>query len=355
MPQQSAPSPERIGTADGCGRERRIALPYVASLLTVRLDVEVVRYRTEPGIDSPLLLLFAAGTVIVGAWRPSAHGVSPDDDSADDGIKRAGDVAASVFYTEVVLFHRFVRFPNSDRPLKPTRYDRAMESTISQECRHENSNQPDRRQNYSITKKEKQTMQNDHASQRTRPAVTIGGPEFIVRYDDGVLHLRLKEEPDRDIACIDADSFVKLPYVLPLVYECLEKDVTLSEETRHRAGQMARRMRYAIQMRIPPRFSGEGVAKKTAELFSSEQAIDEPGVTISREGRKSLLAHCWEYAEEDFILTPFEDRARHIFPMMAQLLELVAGRNEQLCEFVDDCLSEEVPMQVTQGVRDISA
>ena len=37
---------------------------------------------------------FAADTVIVGAWRPSAHGVSPDDDSADDGSKRIGDVTA---------------------------------------------------------------------------------------------------------------------------------------------------------------------------------------------------------------------------------------------------------------------
>jgi hypothetical protein len=41
---------------------------------------------------------FAAVAIIVGAWRPSAHGVSPDDDSADDGSKRVGDVTASFLY-----------------------------------------------------------------------------------------------------------------------------------------------------------------------------------------------------------------------------------------------------------------
>jgi hypothetical protein len=41
---------------------------------------------------------FAVGAIIVGAWRPSAHGVSPDDDSADDGSKRAGNVTASILY-----------------------------------------------------------------------------------------------------------------------------------------------------------------------------------------------------------------------------------------------------------------
>lgn len=189
-------------------------------------------------------------------------------------------------------------------------------------------------------------MQNEQLPQRRHPTITIGGAGLVTRYCDGVLRLTRKEEPDHEIACINADSFVKLPYVLPSIYECLEKDAALSEETRHRAEEMARRMNYAIQIRIPPRFSRESVAKRAAKLFKPDQVTDETDVTISREDLKSLLAHCWEYAEEDLLFAPLEDRAGHIFPKMAQLYEVIAGPNEELRQFVDDCLSEERYIQI---------
>ncbi len=177
----------------------------------------------------------------------------------------------------------------------------------------------------------------------------------MTRYREGVVRLTRKEEPDHEIACIDAETLTRMPFLMLLIYQCLEKDATLSEDTRQRAGQMARRMRYATQMKIPPRFGSESVAKTAAELFDPDQATNETNVTISREDLKSLLAHCWEYAEEDFLFTQFEDRAGHVFPLMAQLYEVVAGPNEEIREFVDDCLSEEVYTQITEGVRDISA
>jgi len=189
-------------------------------------------------------------------------------------------------------------------------------------------------------------MQNEQLPQRGSPARTIGGAGLVTRYCDGVLRLTRREEPDHEIACINADNFVKLPYLLPSIYECLGKDAALSEETRHRAEEMARRMNYAIQIRIPPHFSKESAAKRAAKLFKPEQATDETDVTISREDLKSLLAHYWEYAEEDLLFTPLEDRAGHIFPVMAQLFELIAGPNEELRQFVNDCLSEETYIQV---------
>jgi hypothetical protein len=255
-------------------------------------------------------------------------------------------VSITVFHTNVVLFRRFTWFPRSDRPVKPTRYDRTMDSTISQKGRYENPNRPGRRQNYSITKKEKHTMQNEQSPQRRHPTTTIGGAGLVTRYREGVVRLTRKEEPDHEIACIDAETLTRMPFLMTLIYQCIEKDATLSEETRHRAGQMARSMLYATQIRIPPRFGRETVAKKAAELFDPDQAIDETDIMISREDLKSLLAHCWEYAEEDLLFTPLEDRAGHIFPVMAHLFELIAGPNEELRQFVDDCLSEETYIQI---------
>ena len=108
-------------------------------------------------------------------------------------------------------------------------------------------------------------------------------------------------------------------------------------------------------MRFAPEFTRKHVAKKAAELFGLDRTSDEPDITISREDLKAILAQTWGAAMEEFLFTPFEDRANHIFSAMAQLLELLAGPNEELREFIDDALSEEVEAQITQGVRNRSA
>ncbi len=197
-------------------------------------------------------------------------------------------------------------------------------------------------------------MQNEKAPRRWHPTTTIGGAGLVARCHEGVVRFTPREEPDHEIACFDAETLIRMPFLMSLIYRCLEKDPTLSEDLRRYAGNMAQRMRCATQMRIPSKLGRESVAKQVAELFDPDQAIDETDVTISREDLKSLLAHRWESAEEDLLFTPFEDRAGHIFPLMAQLYEVIAGPNEELREFVDDCLSEEVYMQITEGVRDAS-
>jgi hypothetical protein len=185
-------------------------------------------------------------------------------------------------------------------------------------------------------------MSKDHLSPNNRPTMKIRTGTLLAKSRNGETCIMRSEEPEQELGCFDAKSLTGLPFLLSACLEYLGKDPTVPEEIRKQATETAQRMRYAFQLKNTLKFSSQEVFKLATEFFGKELNDDDSDITISRSDLKAILACSWGFAMEEFSFTPFEDRANHIFPAMAELFEQITSPNEELRQFVNDGLSAEV-------------